>query len=144
MAAYAQYVLIQDQTEDQWAGLRACGTVVTWLLILYTRGTSILIKWAGLTVLFVLSHASMRVTVSEGNYSTSSRTHPGVPFALFFSNAPSRDYPEPRRVAREMSAMVRDQSRLLWNQAKFYSYYVLDAIRYPYVLYHHARDHQQI
>ncbi|KAA6425944.1 MAG: hypothetical protein FRX49_04319 [Trebouxia sp. A1-2] len=41
----------------------------------------------------------------------------------------SPEYPEPRRLAQEISAVVREQSRLLWNQAKFYSYYLLDAVR---------------
>ena len=75
--------------------------------------------------------------------SANSRAHPGVPFAIFLSDVQSSEYPEPRRLAQEISAVVREQSRLLWNQAKFYSYYFLDAVRYPYVLYHHATDRQR-
>lgn len=91
-------------------------------------------------MLSVLSHASLRCTVSEGNSSSGSS---GVPFAIFFSDTQSSDFPEPRQVAHEISAVVFEQSRLLWNQAKFYSYYLLDAVRYPYVLYHHATDRQR-
>lgn len=128
----------QVQVEDSWAGVRAGATIVTWLLILYTRCTTLLIKWAGISVVSVLSHASFRCTLTEGN--SSGRSPVGIPFAIFLSDVRSQDFPEPRRLAHEISAVVQEQSRLLWNQAKFYSYYLLDAVRYPYVLYHHATD----
>ena len=113
---------------------------MTWLLILYTRCTILLIKWAGVSLISVLSHASLRCTLTEGNTSSGS---PGVPFAIFLSDVQTSEYPQPRKVAYEISAVVDEQSRLLWNQAKFYSYYLLDAVRYPYVLYHHATDHHR-
>ncbi|KAL3140743.1 hypothetical protein ABBQ32_005298 [Trebouxia sp. C0010 RCD-2024] len=134
--ARAQHAVV----EDQWAGVRAGATVVAWLLVLYTRCTTLLIKWAGVSLIAVLSHASLRCTFGEGNTSTGSR---GVPFALFLSDVQSPEYSEPRKVVYEISAVVQEQSRLLWNQAKFYSYYLLDAVRYPYVLYHHASDHHR-
>ncbi len=72
--------------------------------------------------------------------SANSPEHPGVPFGIFLSDVHSPEYPEPRKLAHQISAVASEQSRLLWNQAKFYSYYLLDAVRYPYVLYHHATD----
>ena len=93
-----------------------------------------------MTLTAVLSHASLRCTMTEAVEALGSRKHAGIPIMAFLGDVRTREQPEPRKLAQQIAAVLRDQGGLLWNQTKFYSYYLLDAVRYPYVLYHHATD----
>ena len=58
----------------------------------------------------------------------------------FLGDVRTREHPEPRKLGQQIAMVMAEQGSLVWNQVKFYSYYLLDAVRYPYVLYHHAMD----
>ena len=131
---------LREQVEDQWAGLRTIAAIITWIVVLYTQCTSLLFKWASVTLTTVLSHAMLRCTVSEAVEALGSPHQAGVPFMAFLGDIRTREQPEPRKLAQQIAEVLLEQGGLLWNQIKFYSYYLLDAVRYPYVLYHHAMD----
>lgn len=134
------FVLCVEQAEDQWAGLRTVAVIITWIVVLYTQCTTLLFKWASMTLSAALSHAILRCTVSEDVEALGSHSHAGVPLMAFLGDIRTRDQPEPRKLAHQIAAVLHEQAGLLWNQAKFYSYYLADAVRYPYVLCHHLTD----
>lgn len=93
-----------------------------------------------MTLTAVVAHAILRCTVSEDVEALGSQHHAGVPLMAFLGDFRTREQPEPRKLAHQVGAVLHEQGGLLWNQAKFYSYYLVDAVRYPYVLWHHFTD----